>query len=193
MKFFKIIIVISFVFLAACAKQSHDLHDENGNTNWPVSIIPWENVLNKLDSAEVVILCLVDSYNENDLKNSDRHSGPTWLPAKKHNNLTPAEVLEGYLKDVRRLGEKDALTPSGSPDPKKMAILIVECGKETRERAGQLFSTFGVHHYDYSIPVIYVLHNKKLITSYTYTGNPGKHGEKLRAQVDEIFKTKSNI
>ncbi len=189
MKFVKIIAVIAFVFLSACAKPSHDSNE--GNTYWPVSIVSWESVLNQLDSAEIVILCLVDSYDENNLKNSGRHSGPTWFPAKKRNNLTPAGVLEGYLKDVRRLEERDALTPSGSPDPKKMSILIVECGKQTRERADELFTKFGVRYYDNSIPVIYVLHNKQLITSYTYTRNPGQHGEKLRAQVNEIFAPKS--
>lgn len=189
MKYFKLIFVISFLMFAGCAKMSDDLNSDSRKL-WPVSVIPWENAYSQVDSAEVVILCLVDTYDQIELMDSYPRSGPSLFASQPRNNLTPGQMLHFYLRDLRRLEGKELMTLDGAPDLKKMTILIVECGKRTRDRAGELFAKYGVSYYDNSIPVIYVFHKGQLAISYTYTRNPGMYGAKLRTQVSDIFEAK---
>jgi hypothetical protein len=131
----------------------------------------------RVDSAEIVMVCLVDEYDRNNFTMPRGNSGPyLFWPPPKSNDITPAQVLASWLRGVRSLEGKEIMTPAGAPDPKKMTIYIVEGRDNTREWAGELFEKNGVHYYDRSIPVIYVFHNKQLIPSYTYTRNPGSKG-----------------
>ena len=189
MKHINIVIAAAVVLFAGCATLGDGQNSPSAKLRWPVSTVPWENALGRIDSAEVVILCLVDSYDPSKLKISGRHGGP-WLFRPRRHNITPAQVLESYLRGVRSLEKEGMMTPSGDADSKKMAIFIVESGDQTRKRAAELFTKLGKRYYDNSIPVIFVFHNKQMITSYTYTRNPGNKGTKLRKVVSDLFTTK---
>ena len=53
----------------------------NGLAELPVTIVQWDNVTNRLGSSEVVILCLVDSY---DLTRPSEYGA---------GDITPAQML----------------------------------------------------------------------------------------------------
>lgn len=188
MKHTKFFILIVVIVLAGCATMG-GFNEPEAKLVWPVAKVTWENALSRSDSAEVVIICLVNEYDESKLPAPSQSAGPTLFPSDRRTNLTPADVLESYLRGVRSLDAKEMMTPSGEPNPKKMAIFIIESGDQTRLRAGDLFTQLGTPYYDNTIPVIYVFHNKKLIASYTYTRNPGAKGTKLKTVVSDLFKT----
>jgi len=187
MKHTNFFILILAIVLAGCATTGGS-NEPEAKLVWPVAEVPWENVLNRTDSAEVVIICLVNKYDESKLSEPSRSTGPTLIPTERRAGITAADVLKSYLSGVRSLEVKEMMTPSGEPDPKKMAIFIVVSGDQTRLRAGELFTQLGTPYYDNTIPVIYVFHNKKLIASYTYTRNPGAKGNKLKTVVSDLFK-----
>jgi len=189
MRIFTFTILLVSVLFSGCTSLGTGSNYSNVNL-WPISTVPWENVLTHIDSAEVVILCLVDDYSQSRLVDSGRRNGPAWFSSQPRANRTPAQMLESYLRGVRSLSQKDLMTPDGTPDQTKMMIYIVENGNKTRERAGELFTHFGVRYYDNSIPVIYMFHRKQLMTTYTYTRSPGANGAKLEAQVSDIFRPK---
>jgi len=188
MKHIKFVMLITVIVLAGCATMGSGFNEPDAKLVWPVAKIPWENVLTRIDAAEVVILCLVDEYDESKLAAPTQNTGPTWSSSVRKTEITPADVLESYLRGVRSLEGKVIMTPSGEPDPKKMAIFIVESGDQTRTRAGELFTQLGSPYYDNSIPVIYVFHNKQLVTAYTYTRSPGGKGTKMKMVVSDLFK-----
>lgn len=139
----------------------------------PVEVVSWEAATNRLDAAEVVLLCLVGAYDPS----KPSEFGPS--------DSTPAQMLERYLDGVRRLGAGGA---GGTGDAARVKILIVEGGEEnrcapTREKARRLHQQLKVRGYDMSIPVIYVFQRKALVDWYSYARSPGWTGTKLRATV----------
>lgn len=153
----------------------------------PVTITPWKNVTKRLDSAEIVILCLVGSYDPE--KPSEFGPGDS----------TPAQMLAGYLTGVRNLGLLQGDQAAAAVDyASKVKILIVEGGVEnrhapTREKAAQLHKYFKIPDYDKTTPVIYVVHKNKLVESYTYHKSPGRSGNLLRDEVVNLLSPKDKF
>lgn len=188
MKNLKLVIVTIVMLLAGCATLNNLFTGSDEKPRWPVTVVSWDDALTRTDAAEVVIVCLVDEYDQRSLTPSNQGGGPSLFGPPRRNEVTPAQVLQSYLRGVRSLDENAMMTSAGEPDSKKMAIFIVASGDQTREKATELFTKFGVRYYDRSIPVIYVFHNKQLITSYTYFRDPGGKGAKLKSVVHDLFK-----
>ena len=176
------------IFLSHFAASGADGDKASVQAVLPVTITPWKDVTKRLDSAEIVILCLVGSYDPE--KPSEFGPGDS----------TPAQMLAGYLTGVRNLGLAQGDQPAAGVDyASKVKILIVEGGTENRNaptgaKAAQLHKQFKIPDYDQTIPVIYVFHKNKLVKSYTYLKNPGRSGNLLREDVVNLLgpKGKSN-
>jgi len=142
----------------------------------PMELIAWKEVPSETKHPKVVVLCLVDKYRPDE----PTLGGP--------NDKTPAQMLDLYLRGLRSLGlagqAPAAIAPVSSGDVK---ILIVECGKTTRDRAAYLHRRLKRKGYDRTIPVIYVFRSGRLGEVYTYRRRPGRGGHRLKRFVEQLL------
>lgn len=152
----------------------------------PFEIVPFEKITERPKESEIVIIALVDSYQP---EKASIH-GP--------NDNTASQMLEGYLRGVRKLPNQENPNQAVQIDPEmkaKIKIFIVEGGTEnrsdpTREKASELHTKLGLKDYDRAIPVIYLFHNGKIIETYTYHKSLGWTGGILAAKVTELLTKK---
>jgi hypothetical protein len=146
----------------------------------PFELIQWENIADRIDDSEIMLLCLIGVY--------DPEKESSYGPKDK----TPAQMLDLYLTGVRNLGYLNNNYRNPEIDYHSCVnLFIVECGEEnrnqpTREKALFLAKQFGVIGYesDQSIPAIFVFHNGNFLHLYTYLNSPGKEGVILRDLVN---------
>jgi len=187
MKYIKSVMIILVLVLSGCATIFNGNNVPDEKIIWPIEIVPWKNVLHRTDTADVVIIGIVQKFDGSQLPIYSGSSGPN-LFSSSRNTRTSAHVLESYLRRVRSLDDKDIMTSDGKPNPKKMAIYIVKSGNLAFKNASELFSKLEVHNYDNTVPAIFVFHKKQLISTYTYRRNPGRYGGKLMSEVKSLYK-----
>jgi len=136
--------------------------------------ITWEEAQTCTNAARVVILCVVDTF-----ENHEARSGT--------NSFSPAQLMDWRLSGVINLAKHADTAGKSVIDPGQIRIFYVECGEEAHAKARLMHERFVAGTYDDSIPAIYVFNNGALLDWYSYYRNAGTRGVKLRTLVREVF------
>lgn len=144
----------------------------------PVEIVPWDDIGAHLEKSEIVVVGLLDSIEPTD---SDEDAPDL---------STPSRTLNHQMRKLRALGGMAIPgLDDGSTYSEKISILYVETNKDGEgegekanarihnQKAKALYEMLGARPYVMENPMIFLIHNGRLVRAYGHRYHqPGREG-----------------